>query len=104
MAGSLISIIWCYTIMVVCLFRSTPATSVFTEIDFASKVTFAPYMGFGRYSIQELLSSLNESSSYQILRRLSGVRFRMGERRRISLELDENELPLSRRASRIGEI
>jgi len=72
MVGGLVSLMWCFTALVFSMARTTPRTSLFPEIDFASKV-----MRHGghnsrcirlqsRHSFQNVLSRLNNSNTYEI--------------------------------------
>jgi hypothetical protein len=95
--------------------KTTPKTSLFPEIDFASKVArsgsyMSPrYTRSGpRYSFQNLLSRLSNSDSYEIRKGLAPSRFYargddsdVGGNRPFTMMLEENALPLPQRVNRI---
>jgi hypothetical protein len=74
MAGGLLSLIWCALVLVVCWKEGFPVTSLFPEVDFASKVAGAPKE---EGSLPVLLSDLSQQDSKQIRADLNDVTFYM---------------------------
>jgi len=76
LVGGVVSIVWCLVVLVVCWVEGFPITSMFPEVDFASKVA-------GRTSPEDtqslpaLLSSLSHSDSPEIRDGLGRSRFYM---------------------------
>ena len=74
MAGGLISVLWCLVALGLVLARTTPRTSLFPEIDFASIIAASGYyvarhVGSGR--LLRLLSLLNNMGSSEIRKGLA---------------------------------
>jgi hypothetical protein len=76
MVGGLVSLVWCIVVLAVCWAEGFPITSMFPEVDFASKVA-------GRttpddtQSLPALLSNLSHSDSNEIRKGLRSSRFYM---------------------------
>lgn len=87
MAGGIASIIWCLSLLAVCWAEGFPITSLFPEVDFASKVAGVP--ASGGQSLPSLLSQLSYSTTNQIRKVLGSAMFYMypslpeGERERL---------------------
>ena len=73
MVGSLFSLVWCLIALNLSLVRITPTTSLFPEIDFASKLL--PGAGPSLQSIPPLPSSLSASNTVRVRRDLAGSQF-----------------------------
>src|SRR5579859_2695290 len=73
MVGGLFSLIWCLVVLTICMRQRTPVTSLFGDIDFASKLLpeAQPFIN----SVPPLTSSLSMASTCKIRRELAPVRF-----------------------------
>ena len=67
--GALLSLVWCITALMLTLFRTTPGSSLFPEIDFASKIPRETRIL--PYSFQNLLSTLSLANTLEISRALA---------------------------------
>ena|SRR5579871_5758730 len=74
MAGGLLSLIWCAIVLAVCWKEGFPVTSLFPEVDFASKVAGASKE---EGSLPVLLADLTQSDSKQIRDGLNDAKFYM---------------------------
>src|SRR5437667_5568 len=115
MVGGLISLMWCFIALAISMVKTTPRTSLFPEIDFASKVArnggyLSPrYTRPGsRYSFQHMLSRLSNSDSYEIRRGLgsSKIYARLADpdiagNKPFTLMSEQGGLPVSYRPSSI---
>lgn len=85
MVGGFISLLWCLVALVLSMTRIAPKTSMFPEIDFASKVTRhqAPDLVLSRNSgssdaLANVLSRLRNANSHEIRKGLAGSEFHVG--------------------------
>lgn len=82
MVGGLISVIWCFVALLLSMVIITPSTSLFPEIDFASKVARIPVDISSVYprpqsseSLPDVLSRLSNANSYEIRKEFAPSRF-----------------------------
>jgi len=73
MVGGLLSLLWCLILLSVSLGRTTPPTSLFPEIDFASKLGSEETNQEG-HSLREVISSLNMAQTFEICRELAPMK------------------------------
>jgi hypothetical protein len=73
MIGGLVSLVWCLFVLALSFTRATPGTSLFPEIDFASKVGNSSNPS--HRSLQHVLSTLSTSSSHKICEELARSMF-----------------------------
>ena len=80
--GGLVSVLWCFVALVLSMVRITPTTSLFPEIDFASKVARSPGATSSVYpqpgscgSLPNVLSRLSNANSYAIRKGLTPSKF-----------------------------
>jgi hypothetical protein len=71
MAGGVVSLLWCYCALGLSIRARIPGTSLFPEVDFASKVASASTSIF---SLPYLLSLLSNAGSYEIRKALAPAR------------------------------
>jgi len=94
MVGGFLSILWCFAALCLSLYVQTPNSSLFPEMDIASKATDMPSSQYpilspsstinstGSYSLvhngnsfSKLISPLNNAGSVQIRKKLANARF-----------------------------
>ena len=77
MIGGIISLLWCLIVLVLSFSQTTPGTSLFPEIDFASKVTSEDKtlaLAF-RSALPAFLSGLSMAGTFEIKKALERVKF-----------------------------
>jgi len=73
MVGALLSLLWCLIVLSVSLLRPVPPTSLFPEIDFASKIP-------REASLWNVLARLSMASSWSITRQLAAEKLYLARR------------------------
>ena len=73
MVGGVFSLVWCLSVLALSLVRTTPGSSLFPEVDFASKLSTK--MNPSPNSLQHVLSMLSTSNSHRISRKLADSSF-----------------------------
>jgi hypothetical protein len=126
MVGGFLSILWCFAAMLLSLYVQTQNSSLFPEVDIASKATDTPTSQYpilspsstynsytGSYplvqnanSFSRLVSPLNNAGSVEIRKKLANARFYVrwadtggsgfGGRGRVVLRARENGMRLAR--------
>ena len=75
MVGGLFSLLWCLIVLALSLVRRTPGSSLFPEIDFASKVSSSREPKPASNSVRDILSTLSTANTFQINRELARSKF-----------------------------
>jgi hypothetical protein len=75
MVGGVISLLWCLIVLALSLGRTIPETSLFPEIDFASKLSGDLISSSN--SLQDILPTLSLANTCQIRRALAHSKFRV---------------------------
>lgn len=75
MVGGIISLLWCLVVLALSFSQTTPGTSFFPEIDFASKVTSEEKPSALRSALPAFLSALSMAGTVEIKKALERVRF-----------------------------
>jgi hypothetical protein len=86
MVGGLVSLVWCLIVLVFSLSRVTPGTSLFPEIDFASKVSRDA--NSPPHSLEDILASLSVANTCEIRKALAHSKFHV-QMNPASLELGQ---------------
>ena len=108
MVGGLICLLWCIIALTLTCLVKTPRSSLFPEVDIAAKMGDSLDYTTSRFShydsFLEWASSLYNSESSQIRRRLASSKFlvrssdwEVEEKRPIIVTLQEDELPVTQR-------
>jgi hypothetical protein len=74
MVGGIISLLWCLTVLALSFAQTTPGTSLFPEIDFASKIT-AQDKPSSLNVLPAFLSGLSMAGTFEIRKALERVKF-----------------------------
>jgi hypothetical protein len=75
MVGGLISLVWCLVVLIFALRRAIPGTSLFPEIDFASKLSTRGNLLSD--SVGDILSTLSMANTYEISKALARTKFHL---------------------------
>jgi hypothetical protein len=76
LVGGILSLLWCFIVLIVPMRIHAPNTSVFPEMDIASKLPDASH-GMGGNSVAQLLAPLSNAESLEIRHRLAYRRFQV---------------------------
>lgn len=74
MVGGILSLVWCLTVLALSFAQTTPGTSLFPEIDFASKIT-AEAKPSSLNVLPAFLSGLSMAGTVEIKKALDKVKF-----------------------------
>lgn len=75
--GAVVVAGWCLIVLTVCMFVETPNSSLFPDVDFASRIVGPPRFSISdlSLSISQLFYSLSNAKSSQIIGKLRNKRF-----------------------------